>query len=395
MRKSLLLIMTIMLLALSVFLSGCDKAGTDDPNIPKIRHGRNVGTLVDELYTGAHSNTIVSHTSLNAALALLGEGAAGTTRSAIEDYLGADMDHFAERYNALTEYYSGLEDGEIMLANGLWVNKSSGIGLSDEYRRNVSSRYNAKIDERDFTDGRTGKIINKWCSKQTEGLIDNIVSDDVSDLTLIGANALYFNCNWVEPFSEEMTRSEKFTLMDGSITEVQMMNSTEDIYLENENATGFIKNYRDGLSFVGILPKHEGEFSLSEIDPESLLETRTSDYDVSVKLPKFKLSDRNSLVEALSDMGLEELFDPSAADLSNMASGGSLYVDSMIQKTCIDINELGTEAAAVTEFEAKETALPVEKDVREVYLNRPFAFAIYDNENDEFLFVGKIVNFEE
>lgn len=395
MKKALTAILTISICLFCFAVAGCGSdRDTDAYTALNVKSDKlNAGTLVDRLYNEENKNTIISHTSLNAALGLIGEGASSSSLDSIENYLGMDMRSFTKKFRNTYDSYSKLENGQVLLANGLWLNTATDSRLKPEYESKVKGDYHSEICARDFTDGKTDDIINRWCSKHTKGLIDNIADDNLSDCTLVGANALYFNCMWLDPFEPAQTSEETFTLFDGSTENIDMMHSTESAYLENDKATGFIKYYQNGMCFVGILPKTENDFSLSEIDPENLISTQTVDYDVNIMLPEFKAADSNSLVDVLSDMGISDIFDPDTSDFSRMATGDRLFIDSLLQKTYIDVNETGTEAAAVTEFSVKATALPPEhKEVKEVFLNRPFAFAIYDEANDEFLFIGKITD---
>ena len=146
------------------------------------------------------------------------------------------------------------------------------------------------------------------------------------------------------------------------------------------------------MYFVGILPKKKGPFSLAEMNLEALITSASDEYSVKIGLPKFKVEENHTLIKPLKEMGLSLLFDPSRANFSAMSPSKKLYVDSLVQKTSVDIDEIGTEASAVTAFGMKTTAIPNPKESKQIILNRPFAFAIYDSESKEFLFTGKIVN---
>ena len=170
-----------------------------------------------------------------------------------------------------------------------------------------------------------------------------------------------------------------------------MMHSTESAYLENENAIGFIKNYYDGYAFVGILPKNEGNFNLTDLDIENLIASKTYDYDVNIGLPKFKIEYDTSLVQALQQFGVRDAFIPEIADFSGIAK--DLFITDIIHKTYISVDEIGTEAAAVTAITMDNaTAMPEQKEEKDVILDRPFAFAIIDLENNTIFFSGKITN---
>lgn len=114
-----------------------------------------------------------------------------------------------------------------------------------------------------FKDDDTAKKINDWCSKNTHGLIKQIVSkDSIEECDNVITNALYFKGNWMDEFYKEGVTRETF-LGTKEKTQVDMMHSTESIYLENKNAIGFMKYYYDNYDFVGILPKNEGRITIT------------------------------------------------------------------------------------------------------------------------------------
>lgn len=156
-------------------------------------------------------------------------------------------------------------------------------------------------------------------------------------------------------------------------------------YFENDAATAFKYGYRNGLYFIGILPKETGDFTIESLDIPSLLESETYDYDVYARMPRLKFETSLPLSDALSAAGLSELFDMENANLSGISD--DFYVSDVLQKTSLELDEYGTRAAAVTEF-LVGAALPREE--RHVNLDRPFAFMIYDSEEKQIVFLGKV-----
>ena len=235
-----------------------------------------------------------------------------------------------------------------------------------------------------------GKI-NKWCSDKTHELIPEIINS-TENIESVLINALYFKANWLEEFYEGATKKEIFKGSKGDV-EVDMMHSTESTYLENEHAIGFIKHYFDGYAFVGILPKNEGAFNLADLDLEGLINSKTYEYDVNIGLPKFKVEYETSLVSALQQFGVKDAFIPKVANFEGIAK--DLFITDIIHKTYISVDEIGTEAAAVTAITMDNAAFaPEQKQVKDVILDRPFAFAIIKTDNNNILFSGKITNIE-
>ena len=166
-------------------------------------------------------------------------------------------------------------------------------------------------------------------------------------------------------------------------------------YYETENAKGFAKYYEGSeFAFIGILPDESivdenNNFNMADIDIAALLESESSK-KVEIMMPKFKIEDTNSLTNCLIDQGLESLFEGN--DNFNKLSDIDMKVSEVLQKVVVDVNENGTEAAAVTIIGMDATAMPEKEEPKSVILDRPFAFMIYDTINEEALFVGKVVN---
>lgn len=347
--------------------------------------------LVDALEKEG-DNTILSATSMNMALGLLLEGANGTTEDAIEEFLMTqyigEFD-YATRSNELLNLYMNTNTVKVHLANGIWTDDE--LILQEAYVAQLREMYNAEARTLDFQAPDSADIINDWCDEETEGLIDHIISgEELAANQNVLINTLYFKGEWMEPFDETATDEEEFVCADGTRAMVPMMHATETVYLENEQATGFMKYYMGHeVAFVGILPKAEGDYSVEELDITGLLESRTDEYLVRVRMPRFTVECSSSWKEALSDNGLACIFSEEA-DFQNM-SAMPLIVSDIIQRTYVDVNESGTEAAAVTEISMKgASAMMEEPEYKEVFLNRSFVFLIYDTTNGELLFIGKV-----
>jgi len=170
------------------------------------------------------------------------------------------------------------------------------------------------------------------------------------------------------------------------------MTCTGDRYYENDRATAFGRNYANGLSFIGVLPNDQGDFSLEDLDIGELLKSLPEYDEVQCKMPKLEFETTTVLNDMLSDLGLDDIFS-SDADFSGIADK-NVNVDTILQKTKLELDENGTKAAAVTAV-VMECMSAVEEDdepiIKTVELTRPFAFLIYDSSNDEILFMGKVM----
>ena len=345
--------------------------------------------LTDLLAEQSEDNVLVSGLSVKTALAMLAQGATGETLKELEELLGMDQEALRAEAQELLQQYNALEEVTLSMADGLWTNQD--LVVKEEYVKLLEEYFEATAREMDFTESESADEINQWISEKTNGLIEDVIDAEMlKGMQAVLANALYFKAGWEDPF---VTLEEQdFHNQDGSVTTVEMMSSTEDTYLENEAAFGFMKPYSEGMVFVGILPKEEGEFTLEDLNLDSLVQSQTQDYDVAVSLPKFKIECGTSLNDALGKMGLEKVF-TDAAELDGI-SETELKVSEVIHNTCMEVDENGTEAAASTVVMVKEMALLPEKEIKTVTLDRPFAFGIYDTEHGQWIFTGKMVKMD-
>ena len=344
--------------------------------------------LIDVLSENA-DNVVVSDFSINMALSMALEGAEGNTQKELENYLNKTKEENLVYNKQLLEDVKNVRNIKLEVANSLWYNKT--LEVKDTYKKILEENYEAQIEDVDMQDPSTVGKINKWCSDKTHELIPEIINS-TENIESVLINALYFKANWLEEFYEGATKKEIFKGSKGDV-EVDMMHSTESTYLENEHAIGFIKHYFDGYAFVGILPKNEGAFNLADLDLEGLINSKTYEYDVNIGLPKFKVEYETSLVSALQQFGVKDAFIPKVANFEGIAK--DLFITDIIHKTYISVDEIGTEAAAVTAITMDNAAFaPEQKQVKDVILDRPFAFAIIKTDNNNILFSGKITNIE-
>ena len=357
--------------------------------------------LLDQVYAENGENTLVSPLSLNVALGLVAEGASGKTARELYQYLGRE--DYADWVNEYMTYAEGLKSEgsefskytfQYKLANSIWIKE--GETLNKDYKKLVQNKFRAEAENVDFVGkaDETAKKINSWCDKHTEGLIKEVVNAKMftSDLMAVLVNSVYFESPWSENWN---VGDHEFTNLKGEKTTQEMLFDTVDTYYENQYCTAFSKNYYNGFQFIGILPKQEGDFQLSDLDLKSLLESKTYDYDVKAIAPKldFDCTAKN-IIDILKAEGVTLPFDGNQAEFERLIDGQSLYISAILQKCKIELDEEGTRAAAVTAiFMDKATAVAPEiRETKEVYLDRPFAFLIYDSENDQIVFAGKVTN---
>ena len=360
---------------------------TTQENLEEIKN--NNEKLIDLLAENtSDNNVVVSDLSINMALSMALEGAENETKKEIENYLGIKKEENSLKNKNILESIKNNENANLEIANSFWYNNS--LIVKESFIENLKYNYKAKIESVEMSNPETATKINDWCSEKTHKLIPEIVtSDAIQDKESILINAIYFKANWLEEFFEKLTKKETFEGLNENTT-VDMMHSVENIYLENENAIGFIKPYYNQYAFVGILPKNKGDFNISDIDIQDLLKTQTNNYDVNIGLPKFKIEFSTSLVKPLQSLGINKSFNAQEADFTGIAD--NLFVSDIIHKTYISVDEIGTEAAAVTAIITDGTAFIEPKKEKDVILNRPFAFVIINTQTNDILFTGKISN---
>lgn len=368
----------------------------NEANINKTTALQNSVKMTDLLSAEASGKNIMfSPTNLNFALGMIAEGAKGETKGILDDYLGTnDFAAYAKEYLDKIKAYNTEDESygyqsKVKIADAVWVD--NGLTLQEKFKNTVSNSFGAEVEAVDFSAAeKTCDVINSWCDKNTEGLIPKIITPDlINDNTgLCLTNSLYFESGWSwEPWKVSDTE-ESF----GKKEKTKYMTCTGDQYYENDKATAFGRDYANGLSFIGILPNDEGDFNLEDLDIGKLLKSNPEYDEVDCKMPKLNFETSTVLNDMLSSLGLDNLFS-SNADFSGIADQ-NVNVDTILQKTKLELDENGTKAAAVTAVTMECMSAAVEKEpiIKTVELTRPFAFLIYDRSNDEILFIGKVIS---
>ena len=345
-------------------------------------------------------NIFVSPSSVAFALAMTYNGAAGTTQEDMARTLrfaGMDLRDVNRGYALLREILENPDPQvQLEIANSLWARE--GIRFRPEFMEANRSFYEAEVVVLDFRDPGSLSAINGWVNRKTKGKIDRIVEriDPLSILFLI--NAVYFKGKWTEPFDKDVTREHPFTLLDGHQKSHPMMfQSGRYRYLEDKRFQAVSLPYGDGrISMFVFLPSRDSSLSAFHT---SLSKQTWDDWmsrfryvEGDIALPRLKLTYEATLNEALKVLGMTIAFDRNRANFEGMCpSPPQLYIDQVKHKTFVEVNEEGTEAAAVTSVEMKATAMPPAEEHFTMVVDRPFFFAIRDNDTGTILFVGSVV----
>ena len=330
-------------------------------------------------------------------------GAKGNTAKQLEDTLKISFLK-NQVHCAYREYLSLLQSDNknftLKSANRIYANQK--LPVSNDYKTRLTQAYLSTIESVDFDQkaAETKDAINKWVEQYTNGKIKNLIPDNAltPETLLVLINAIYFKGSWAKKFPERATRKRDFFLNSNQIVKRETMHVTEKFYFKHEANLGCkileIPYIENDLSMFVILPDNRNGLGLLEqrLDPKffhSLVQRKGfSKIKMEVFLPKFRLETKYELNNILSKMGLTDLFDAAKSDLSGMVSYDMwLYVSQVIHKAFIEVNEEGTEAAAVTGGIIGITSII---KYPKFQVDHPFLFCIVDNRMKIILFLGRI-----
>ena len=289
---------------------------------------------------------------------------------------------------------------KLNIANGIWFKDVESLQVQEDFLRTNHDYFNAALYKAPFND-TTCKEINNWVKENTDGMIDGILDEIDPDAVLYLINALSFDAKWSKPYNEYSVRDNCiFTKENGTERKTTLMYSGEHVYLEDENATGFIKYYKENkYAFVAMLPKEGVTVAnyMEWLTAEKLQETlanakRTS---VNAAIPKFETEYDILLNDVLIQMGMQDAFSAANADFTKMAASdrGNIFINRVLHKTFISVDEIGTKAGAVTAVEMTDESAPME--MYNVYLNRPFVYLLIDCETNQPFFIGTLMDVEK
>lgn len=276
-------------------------------------------------------------------------------------------------------------NGELISSNAVCVRADIMKSINPDFEKSLVE-YGGKL----FPSNNIVEEVNAWVNEKTKGMITDIADESMKDMFACIMNAIAFEADWMEQYDEDEIYEDDFTNADGSISPIQMMDSTEYTYIENSFFTGFVKLYKDGdYLFVGLLPKKKVptfiKRAINDLDFSEIMK-KTSHTKVYVSMPEFKIDFEKTLNETLMEMGATTVFSPNA-DFSPMTTEWA-KIDSVIHKAHIEVDRKGTKAAAVTAGIVVCGAAPMMEDYKKVCLNRPFVYAIVHRETKLPIFVG-------
>lgn len=346
-------------------------------------------------------NILFSPSSLATTLSMLLPAARGET---LDQMLSAmqfppDLNEVLCQFAAFSAPVTGDEPYTFSNANALWHDPA--YSLLQDYRQTIENSFAAVLDELDVTNPeKAEQVIDEWAASQTDGMINDIVAPEFfTGLTrVVLGNAVYFQGKWVNPFHPDYTSDAPFHLDDGTSVQVPMMGQQGGFRLFD--GAGFrmaVLPYEgDRFSMLVLLPDmHVRLAELAQaVTPTLLDEWVAAAEEVSwykLHLPKFELSTRlepTDLIEQLKSLGMLDVFSPFDSDLSGMTgTKDGLHLEKLVHAARIEVSEEGTRAAAVTIGIADILSSPPS-----FRANRPFLFAIRDDQTGAIQFLGQVTN---
>lgn len=334
-------------------------------------------------------NIFISPLSISIALTMTYNGAVGETERAMAEVLEIEALDLSTINRSNRALRNSLENPdpkvEISIANSIWYRQ--GIVFNPDFLERNRLFFGAEVAALDFSAPQATGIINEWVDTNTNGKIKKIV-DRINPQTLLFLiNAIYFKGNWQDEFDPSRTRQGIFHLMDGSEKQVQVMRREGQYpYLRGENFEATSLPYGNGrMSMYIFLPDRNSNLNkfmrnLNEANWEDWL-SQFQDRRQEMVLPRFKLEYEANLNDTLEALGMGIAFG-GGADFSGM--GPNLFISEVRHKTFVEVNEEGTEAAAVTAVVGVKSLPPAFR------VDRPFFFTIYDAETETILFMGTV-----
>ncbi len=343
-------------------------------------------------------NVFISPTSVAQALAMTYNGASGETQQAMAQALDLQGLSLQEVNSANASLLALLANPEpqvqLAIANSLWANKD--YRFEPSFRASIQEFYHAQLTSLDFGDRRSQDTINNWVKQSTHGKIDKIVDGLRADDVLFLINAIYFKGSWTEKFDKQQTTQLPFHLASGQQKPLMMMSQTGKYqYYENQDFQAVKLPYGNGrISLEIFLPKQINGLSRFEqnLNPQDW-EKWQSQFNLKqgyIRLPRFRMDYEIELKKTLTALGMGQAFSRQA-NFERM--GKNIAISEVLHKTFVDVNEEGTEAAAVTSTRMVTLSAPMpnrEAPFR-LIVDRPFFCAIRDQQTGSVLFMGSIV----
>lgn len=382
-------------------ISSSDKKSLENSKISQVNNSFALKLYQELIKEKKGKNLFISPLSIFFALSMTYNGANGETAKKMAETLDTKdftKEELNQSANLLLRYLINTDkDVSLEIANSLWPKK--GFGINQTFLKNNTDFYKATVQNLDYSSKEAENTINDWVSTNTGKKIEKIVENLDPETLMVLVNAIYFKGNWSEKFSKEDTKNKNFTLSNGETIQHPLMEQNgKYLYLKNEKFQAITlpygKSEKIGMSIF--LPSKESSLDkfYADLNNENLNkwfgEFRKKQGQII--MPKFKIEDEAQLKQPLSAIGMSLAFDQEKADFTKMFNPpDNGYIEKVVHKSFINVNEEGTEAAAATAVVIMPTsAAPDPEPPFEMIVDRPFVFMIRDQETGTILFIGSM-----
>ena len=339
------------------------------------------------------SNVFVSPLSASMALGMTSNGAAGSTYDAFHNTLrfgDAGRQNVNDGYKSLITLLTSLDPStDFRIANSIWYERT--FPVKDAFLSESKSYFNADVRPLDFAKSASVDTINAWVNDATAKKIPKILDSIDPDEVMFLINAIYFKGSWQQQFDKANTQDAPFYPLNGGSQTAPLMHRQGSIRVMRAPDLTAVDLYYGNSAFAMsiLLPDSASDVNtLSQSLTGDRWKTILDSFEerpVNLYMPRFRIEWAKLLNNDLSAMGLGIAFTQSA-DFSQM-SDEPLQISRVVQKTFVDVNEEGTEAAAVTAVGIIATSVSLPVTIR---FDRPFVFAIRERFSGAILFIGKI-----
>jgi len=366
--------------------------------------------LFREIVSGVENkNIFISPLSISMALAMTFNGAKDSTFDSMQQTLelhGLSLEKINNSNQNLLSVLSNLDSLVIFeIANSIWYRDT--FPVLDKFIKINQTFYNADVKPLDFGGIDAHNLINNWVDKKTHGKIKDIVNPPIdSEIVMFLINAIYFKGDWKYQFEKDQTKEDWFKLSDNTKEKCELMMQNRYFhYLENEHFQAIDLPYgNNSFSMMIFLSKNSNTEDINSLTDKftdenwSTWSSSFSNHEVELYMPKFEIEYDILLNNALKKLSMTVAFDKRQADFKRMYDTtlckDNIYIDEVLHKSYIKVNEEGTEAAAVTKVAMKVmftgSHLPPKKVVMRI--DHPFIFVIKERLSNSILFMGKITN---
>ena len=345
----------------------------------------------------AQNNIFISPLSVSMALGMALNGASGTTYDAMKstlEFSSLTKQQINETYQSLIGLLTKSDPKVTFnIANSIWYKNT--FKFKKEFIDVNKKYFNAEVESLDFTNNNSVNIINNWVNEKTNGKISKIVEKIPQNTIMYLINAIYFKGTWKYEFNKKSTQQDIFNDINGNqITCNMMAQKNKFLYYSNSDLQIIDLPYgNENFSMVVILPvwgKNVNEV-IEQLDKNTWNNylSNLKKEEGTIQLPKFKLENKYLLNKVLKQLGMEIAFDKGKADFTIMNKSGGIYIDEVLHKTFVQVDEEGTEATAVTSVSFGVTSAGGNGFLMRV--DRPFVFIIKEKNSNSILFMGKVI----